>query len=95
MDGQDGVPRVVLFEEQGPELAVGKVFFEPQEGGLDFSPDVFSFRVKLCQDLDLVLLFLDLAEERKVALETLLFLLERLGGLLVLPDFRRGEALVY
>jgi hypothetical protein len=34
----------------------------------------------------------DPAEELKVALEPLLFLLKGLGGLLVLPDLGRGEA---
>jgi hypothetical protein len=94
MDGQDGVPGVVLVEEQGPEFAVGKGLFEAGQGRLDVGPDVLSLREELGQDLDLILLFADPSEELEVALEALLFLLERLGGLLVLPDLRRREALV-
>jgi hypothetical protein len=94
MHGQDRVPRVVFIVEQGPELAFRQVFIETGEGGLDLRPDVFPFGQKLRQDLDLVLLLPDPAEELKVALEPLLFLLEGLGGLLVLPDLRRSETLV-
>jgi hypothetical protein len=94
MDGQDGVPGVVLVEEQGPEFAVGKGLFEAGQGRLDVGPDVLSLGEELGQDLDLILLFADPSEELEVALEALLFLLERLGGLLVLPDLRRREALV-
>jgi hypothetical protein len=94
MDGQDGVPGVVLVEEQGPEFAVGKGLFEAGQGRLDVGPDVLSLGEELGQDLDLILLFADSSEELEVALEALLFLLERLGGLLVLPDLRRREALV-
>jgi hypothetical protein len=56
--------------------------------------DLFALRQKLRQDFDLVLLLLDLSEELEVPLEPLLFLLKGLGGLLVLPDLRGGEALV-
>ena len=94
MDGQDGVAGVVLVEEQGPEFAVGKGLFEAGQGRLDVGPDVLSLGEELGQDLDLILLFADPSEELEVALEALLFLLERLGGLLVLPDLRRREAQV-
>jgi hypothetical protein len=94
VDGQDGVSGVVLFVEQRPELAVGEVLFESGKGRLELGPDALAFRKELDQDFDLVLLVLDLAEELEVALEPLFFLLEGLGGLLVLPDFRRGETLV-
>jgi hypothetical protein len=94
MDGQDSVPGVVLVKEQGPEFAVGEGLFEAGQGRLDVGPDVLSLGEELGQDLDLILLFADSSEELEVALEALLFLLERLGGLLVLPDLRRREALV-
>jgi hypothetical protein len=94
VDGQNGVPRVVLLEKEGPELAVREDLFEADQGGLDLGPDLFALRQELGQDVDLVLFVLDLPEELEVALEPLLFLLEGLRGLLVLPDLRRGEALV-
>jgi hypothetical protein len=94
VDGQDGVPEVVSLVEQGPELAVGQAFFEAGQSGLDLGADVLALREEFRQDVDLVLLFLDLSEELEVVLEPLFFLLEGLGGLLVLPDLRRSEALV-
>lgn len=94
MDGQDGVPGVILLEKEGPELSVREVLLEADEGGLDLGPDVFALRQEFRQDVDLVLLVLDLSEELEVPLEPLFFLLEGLGGLLVLPDLRRGEPLV-
>jgi hypothetical protein len=91
---QDGIPGVVLFVEQGAEFAVREVFFEANEGRLNLGPDILTLRQELRQDLDLVLLLLDLAEEVEVPLEQLLFLLEGLGSPLVLPDLGRGQALV-
>jgi hypothetical protein len=94
MDGQDGVPRVVLVEKQRAELALGETFFESGEGGLDLGPDVLPLGQELGQDLDLVLLLPNPAEKLEVAFEALLLLLEGLGGLLVLPDLRGREAQV-
>jgi hypothetical protein len=94
MEGQDGVPRVVLIVKQGPELAVRETFFETGQGGLDLGPDVLPLGQELRQDLDLVLLLPDPGEKLDVAFEPLFLLLEGLGGLLVLPDLRGGEAQV-
>jgi hypothetical protein len=94
VDGQDGVPGVVLLEKEGPELAVREGLFEADKGGVDLGPDLFALRQELRQDVDLVLLVLDLYEKLEVSLEPFLFLLKGLGGLLVLPDLRGGEAQV-
>jgi hypothetical protein len=94
MNGQDGVPGVVFLVEKSPELAVGQTLFEPPKRGLGLGPDAFALGEELDEDVDLILLVLNLAEELEVALEPLFLLLEGLGGLLVLPDFRRGQAQV-
>jgi hypothetical protein len=92
MDGQDGVARVVLVVEQGPQLGVLEVLLEPPEGRLDVGVDALALGGQLGQDLELLLLGQEAAEELDVLLEELLLLLKGLGGLLVLPDLGRGQA---
>jgi hypothetical protein len=94
VNGQDGVPGVVLLVEEGAELGVRQSLIKADQGGLDLRPDVLTFRQEFRENLKLVLFLLDLAEELEVPLEQFLFLLEGLRGPLVLPDFGRGEPLV-
>jgi len=94
VDGQDGVARVVLVVEQGPELAVLQALGEAGEGGLDVGGDVLALGLELRQDVDFILLVLDFGEELDVPLQALFLLLEGLGRLLVLPDLGGGETLV-
>jgi hypothetical protein len=91
MDGQDGVARVVLVIEQGPELGLLEVALEPDDGRVDVGLDALALGGKLGQDLDLLLVAKDALEEQDLLLQELLLLLEGLGRLLVLPDLRRGQ----
>jgi hypothetical protein len=91
MDGQDGVARVVLVIEQGPELGLLEVALEPDDGRVDVGLDALALGGELGQDLDLLLVAEDALEEQGLLLQELLLLLEGLGRLLVLPDLRRGQ----
>jgi hypothetical protein len=95
MDGQDGVAGIVGVEEMGPELGLLEVLLEPGDRGSDVGLDALTLGRELGQDLELLLLAEDLAEELDVLLEELLLLLEGLRGFLVLPDLRRGQLDVY
>jgi hypothetical protein len=95
MDGQDGVARIVRVEEQSPELGLLEVLLEPRDRGGDVGLDALTLGRELGQDLELLLLAEDLAEELDVLLEELLLLLEGLRGFLVLPDLGRGQLDVY
>jgi hypothetical protein len=90
MDGQNGVARVVLLEEQGPKLGLLQGLLEPGHRGLALRVDVLAFVGELDEDLELFLLGEDLPEEQDVLFEQLLLLLEGLGGLLILPDVGRS-----
>jgi hypothetical protein len=91
VDGQDGVAGIVLVVEKGPELGFLKVVLEPGDPGVDVGLDALAFGGELGEDLELLLLAEDPLEELEVLLEELLFLLEGLGGLLVLPGLGRGQ----
>jgi hypothetical protein len=91
MDGQDGVARVVLVIEQGPELGLLEVALEPDDGRVDVGLDALALGGELGQDLDLLLVAEDALEEQDLLLEELLLLLEGLGRFLVLPDLGRGQ----
>jgi hypothetical protein len=91
VDGQDGVARVVLVIEEGPQLGLREVLFEPRDGGRGLRFDVLALGGELGQDLELLLLGQDPSEELDVLLQELFLLLEGLGGLLVLPDLGRGQ----
>jgi len=91
VDGQDGAAGVVLVAEQGLQLGVLEVLLEPPDGGLDVGIDALALGGELGQDLELLLLGQEAAEEPDVLLEELLPLLEGLGGLLVPPDLGRGQ----
>jgi len=95
MDGQDGVARIVGVVEEGPELGLLEIFFEPGDGGVDVGLDALTLGRELGEDLELLLLAEDLPEELDVLLEELLLLLEGLRGFLVLPDLGRGQPGVY
>jgi hypothetical protein len=95
MNGQDGVARVVGVVEEGPQLGFPEVALETADGRGDVAVDALAFGGELGKNLELLLEPLDALEELKVLLQELLFLLERLRGLLVLPDLRRGETGVY
>ena len=95
MDGQDGIAGIVRVEKKGPELGLLEVVPEPGGGRVDLGPDALAFGGELGEDLELLLLAEDLLEELDVLFEELLLLLERLRGLLVLPDLGGGQAGVY
>jgi hypothetical protein len=95
VNGQDGVAGVVLVEEQGPELGLLEVLFELADPRFELGLDALPLGGELGEDLELLLLAEDLAEELDVLLEQLLLLLEGLGGFLVLPDLGRGQAGAY
>jgi hypothetical protein len=95
MDGQDGVARVVRVIEQGPQLGLLEVLLEPAEGRLEVGLDALALGAELGQDLDLLLLAENALEELEVLFEELLFLLQALRGLLVLPDLGGSQAGVY
>jgi hypothetical protein len=92
VDGQDGVARVVLLVEQGPQLRLLEVGLEPGHGRIEVGLDALAFGGELGQDLDLLFMAEDALEELELLLQELLLLLERLGGLLVLPNLGRGQA---
>jgi hypothetical protein len=92
MDGHDGVAGVVLVAEQGPELALFEALLEPVDRRCDLGLDAFALRGELPEDLELLLGLSEELGELKVLFEPLLLLLEGLGGLLVLPDLRGGQA---
>ena len=91
MDRQDGVPRIVFVVEQGPKLGLLKVGLQPQHGGVDVGLDAFSFGGELGQDLEFLLVAEDALEELKLLLQQPFFLLQGLGGLVILPHLGRGE----
>jgi hypothetical protein len=91
MDGQDGVARVVLVIEQGPELGLLEVVLEPDDGRVDVGLDALTLGRELGQNLELFLVAEDALEEQELLLQELLLLLEGLGRLLVLPDLGRGQ----
>jgi len=91
MDGQDGVARVVLVIEQGPELGLLEVVLEPDDGRVDVGLDALTLGSELGQNLELFLVAEDALEEQELLLQELLLLLQGLGRLLVLPDLWRGQ----
>jgi hypothetical protein len=91
VDGQDGAAGIVLVVEQGPQLGVLEVLLEPPDRRLDVGVDALALGGELGQDLELLLLGQDAAEELEVLFEELLLLLEDLGGFLVLPRLGRGQ----
>jgi len=95
MDGQDGIAGIVGIVEEGPELGLLEVLLEPGDGGGEVGLDALALGRKLGQDLELLFLAEDLTEEMDVLFEELLFLLEGLRSLLVLPDLGRGQPDVY
>jgi len=95
MNGQDGVARVVRVIEQGPELGLLEVVLEPGKGRVDLGLDALALGGELGQDLELLLVAEDALEELELLFEELLFLLQGLRELLVLPDIGRGQAGVY
>jgi len=78
MDGQDGIAGIVGVVEKGPELGLLEVLLEPGDRGIDVGLDTLTLGRELGQDLELLLLAEDLAEELDVLLEELLLLLEDL-----------------
>jgi hypothetical protein len=91
MDGQDGVAGIVLLVKEGPELALLQAPLELLDGRFDVGVDALSLFRELSENVELVLRFLEPLEELKVLLQPLLLLLDRLGGLLVLPGLRGGQ----
>jgi hypothetical protein len=91
MDGQDGVAGIVLVEEQRPELGLLEVLLELPDAGLDIGVDALALGGEFGEDFELLLLADDLPEKLDVLLQQLFFLLQGLGGLLVLPDLGRGQ----
>lgn len=94
MDRQDGVSGIVFVIKKRPELRLLKVLVKPVDPGLGLRRDVFAFRRELRKDLELLFLAEDLPEEQDVLLEALFFLLQGLGGFLILPDLGGGQAQV-
>jgi len=95
VDGQDGVAGVVPVEEEGPELGLLEIVLEADDGAVDVGLDAFALGRELGQDLELLLVAEDALEELELLFEELLFLLQGLRELLVLPDIGRGQAGVY
>jgi len=95
MEGQDGIAGIVGIVKEGRSSASWEVLLEPGDRGGEVGLDALTLGRELGQDLELLLLAEDLAEELDVLLEELLLLLEGLRGLLVLPDLGRGQADVY
>jgi hypothetical protein len=92
VDGQDGVARVVGIIEEGPELGLLEIVLEAQDGGVDIGLDALALGRELGQDLDLLFVAEDALEELELLFEELLLLLQRLRGLLVLPDLGGSQA---
>ena len=86
MNREQRVAAVILFEEQGLKLRLFKVRCQGCQGALEISADVLSFRGQLGQNLDLFFFFLKAGKSADLALELLLFLLEVLRLLTVLPS---------
>jgi hypothetical protein len=95
MDGQDGVAGIVRFVEKRPELRFLEGRVEPGDGRRGVGFDVLPLGGQLDQDAEVLLLGQDALEELDVLFKELLFLLERLGRFLVLPDLGRSQADVY
>jgi hypothetical protein len=95
VDRQDGVARVVGVVEEGPELRLLEVGFEPADGRLGIGLDALALGGELGQDLEVLLLDENALEELEVLLQELFLLLQRLGRLLVLPDLGQGQPGVY
>jgi hypothetical protein len=89
MDGQQGVPPVILLEKKTLQLGLVEALTKSGQGAGHLFADFLSFRSELRQDLRLFLFVLQSGEGCDVALELLPFLLEELEFLLVLPGFRR------
>jgi len=95
VNGQDGVARIILLEEERPELGLLQLPFEAGHGGVDVGVDTLALGGELGEDLEILFLDEDPLEELDVLFEELFLLLKGLGGLLVLPDLGRGEPGVY
>jgi hypothetical protein len=94
VDRQDGVPGVVLFCEEGPDLRLGQVLFKAVEGRAEIGVDVFAFFVEFPQDFELFLVLEEFGEKGEVLVEDFLSPLEGLEGFLIVPNLRGGEPAV-
>jgi hypothetical protein len=47
VDGQDGIPRVILFKEEGLKFALGQLPLEGGDGLFEVGADRFAFRGEL------------------------------------------------
>jgi len=95
VNGQDGVARVIGVEEEAAQLRLVEGGREGVERFRQVLVDTFALLAQLQKDVDIVASVLQTGIQSEILLQTLLVLVERLGPLLVLPDFGRGQGAVY
>jgi hypothetical protein len=94
MDGQNGVPDVIVLEVQGLELGLVHAPAEVGQGLLHVQADVLPFAAELGQDLQLLFLGGQTVENGVLFFQLFLALLKGLEFFGVVPDVGRRQFLV-
>lgn len=95
MDGQDGVSRVILLDEQHLKLCFFQVFLKRSQALLEVGFDALSLLGQFEQDFNIFLMPEESGKETDIFFQFFLFLLEGLKFLGVLPGLGVGQLFVY